>query len=99
MSVDTGDVHQPDGWFINNRLQSGSDAAPNAIGGTVERDDPLGAITRTHNFVLVKSVFGRVLRVEPKINRLFVPADIQICQREFGGGLDEATLTIPMLER
>src|SRR5205814_4988860 len=78
ISIDTGDVHQPNGRLINNRFQSSPETAPNVVGGSVAGDDPFGAVARAHDFVPVKSVLGDVLRVEPEINRLLVPADIQV---------------------
>ena len=63
ISVHTGEVHQPGGWFIHNRLQSGANTAANGVGGPAEGDDPFGAVNRPHDFVLVKGVLGDVLRV------------------------------------
>src|SRR5437879_4191900 len=64
ISVDAGAVHQPNGWFINDWLQPSSDAALNAVCGAGQEDNPLSAVARPHDFVLVKNVLSDVLRVE-----------------------------------
>src|SRR5437667_7756940 len=66
-SIYAGNIHQPSGPFINNRLQPSSDAAANGVVGSVEKYDPFGAVTRAHDLVLVESVLAHILRVKPKI--------------------------------
>src|SRR5262245_1784251 len=71
-SIDTGEVRQSKRRFIDNRLQSGSDAAVNGVGRSAGRDNPFGAVTWADDLVLVSNVLGHVLRIQPKIECLLI---------------------------
>src|SRR6185369_12296101 len=98
ISVHTRTVDEANRWFSDDRLQTGANASANGRMGFADGNDPFGAVARAHDFVPVKNVLHDVLRVESKINRLRVPAHVQVGQGKFGNRFDESSLTVPMLE-
>jgi hypothetical protein len=88
--VDTRKIDDSRRWFINHRLQAGSQQSEDRLRRTSNGYGQLSAVAPPHYFVAVEHVFDHVLSNQPEKKGLAIPTEIQIGEQTDAGGMNRS---------